>query len=59
MITSFIRYIAKKSDNVQVQVLCATLYGLVSIFGIGPTVLIIMKMRKKAIQAQRKPKQHA
>jgi hypothetical protein len=37
---------ARKSHNVQVQAGCALLYGLLSIFGFGGTVAIIMQLRK-------------
>jgi hypothetical protein len=41
-----IEYLARKTHNVQYQVLCATIYGLLHLFGIGGTIAIIAKMRK-------------
>lgn len=49
MILAIIKYFAKRSRNVQAQVLLATFYGLVSLFGIRGTIPIILKMRRKAI----------
>jgi hypothetical protein len=37
---------AKKSHDVRIQLLCATLYGLFHIFGVGGALAIIMKARK-------------
>lgn len=46
MLKSFLRYCAKKSHDVKIQLLLATLYGLVDLFGITGAVAIIMKARK-------------
>jgi len=46
MIKSILKYFATKSHDVRIQLLCATLFGLVSIFGIGGALSIIMKARK-------------
>ena len=54
MITAILKFFAKRTHNVQAQVLLATFYGLVSLFGVRGTIPIIMKMRKKAIQTQSK-----
>lgn len=39
-------YFARRSHNVQVQVLLAGLHGLLSVFGVKGTIAIILKMRK-------------
>lgn len=46
MIKRLFAYFAKRSHDVRVQLLCATIYGLLSIFGFGGTVAIIIKARK-------------
>jgi len=43
-----LRYCAMKSHDVQVQLLCATIHGLVDIFGIGGAFAILLKARKIA-----------
>jgi hypothetical protein len=43
---TILAYFAKKSHNVRVQLLFATFHGLLSIFGFGGTIAIIMKVRK-------------
>lgn len=48
MLKAFIRYLAKKSHNVRLQLLYATLFGLLELYGFGGTVSIIMKARKLA-----------
>lgn len=52
---ALLMYFGKKSHNIQVQLLCATLYGLLSIFGTGGTIAIILKARKLAA-AKHKPR---
>lgn len=44
-ICNTLAFFAKKSHNVNVQCLLATVYGLVSIFGIGGTIAIMLKMK--------------
>lgn len=56
MITSILRFFAKRTNNVQVQVLLATLYGLVALYGVRGTVPIILKMRRAALATQAKNK---
>jgi hypothetical protein len=46
MLKSVIRYFGKKTHNVRIQLLCATLYGLLELYGLGGTFAIIMKARK-------------
>lgn len=46
MITKLLRYLARRSHDVRIQLLLATLYGLVSIFGLGGAVAILLKARK-------------
>ena len=53
MICKFLSWSAKRSHNVQIQAGCALLHGLISIFGIGGTMAIVMQLRKLK---QRKPK---
>jgi hypothetical protein len=55
MLKKILAYFGRKSHNVQVQLLCATLYGLISLFGIGGTIAIIMKARKVANTRVHKP----
>ena len=56
MLLVIIRYFAKKTKNVQAQVLLATFYGLLSLYGVGGTVPIILKMRKHALSIAKKGK---
>jgi hypothetical protein len=46
MIYKLLKYAAKHSHNVKLQVLLACFYGLLSIFGVSGTILILMKARK-------------
>lgn len=46
MIKRVILFFAKRTHNLQYQLLCATLYGLVSIYGVRGSVLILMKVSK-------------
>lgn len=46
MIPKLLRYLAKRSHDVRIQLLLATLYGLTSIYGLGGALSIIMKARK-------------
>ena len=46
MIKKLLKWSARKSHNVQAQAAFALIYGLYDIFGFGPTVAIIMKLRK-------------
>lgn len=46
MIKAIIMYLGKRTKTVQVQLLCATLYGLVSLYGVGGAVAIVFKARK-------------
>lgn len=46
MILRLLRYFAKKSHDVRTQLLLASLYGLVSLYGVGGSVTIILKARK-------------
>jgi hypothetical protein len=48
MLKGLIRYFAKKTHNVRIQLLCATLFGLLELYGFGGTIAIIMKARKLA-----------
>ena len=43
-----IRYLARKSHNVRLQLLYATLFGLLELYGLGGTIAIILKARKLA-----------
>ncbi len=54
---TILAYFAKRSHNVRVQVFLALFHGLLSIFGVGGTVAIVMKLRKQA-QKQTKAKKH-
>lgn len=47
MIKKVLAFFARRSHNVKVQCLLATIYGLVSIFGIGGTINIMLKMKKQ------------
>jgi len=53
MIKKLLAWSARRSHNVQVQAGLALLHGLIDIFGIGPTIAIIMKLRK--LKQPRKP----
>lgn len=46
MIPKILRYFAKRSHDVRIQLLLATLYGLTSIYGLSGALSIIMKARK-------------
>lgn len=48
---TILAFVARHIHNVQVQVALATLHGLISIFGIGGTIAILMKVRKHASKA--------
>lgn len=48
MIKRLIMYFGKRSHNIQVQLLCATFYGLVSIYGVFGSVAFFLKARKMA-----------
>ena len=54
MIRSILKYFAKRSHDVRVQCFCALFYGLISIFGISKTVLILVKLRKIQPQPKRR-----
>jgi hypothetical protein len=54
-ITAILAFFAKRSHNVKTQVLIASVYGLVSIFGVGGTIQIMLKMRA---QVEKEQKQH-
>lgn len=47
-IGELIRYASKKSHDVQIQLLCATCYGLVDLYGLRGSIAIIIKARKLA-----------
>ena len=47
MIERFLRYVAYKSHNVNVQLLLASLYGLVKLYGWQGAFAIVMKARKQ------------
>jgi hypothetical protein len=51
---TILRYFAKKSHDVRIQLLLATIYGLLDLFGFGGTVAILIKARKLA--AAKKPR---
>jgi hypothetical protein len=51
---AILSYFARKSHNVRIQVFLALFYGLLSIFGVGGTLSIIMKIRKQAKQQKTK-----
>lgn len=46
MIKRLFAYFAKRSHDVRIQLLCATIYGLLSVFGVFGTIAIILKARK-------------
>jgi len=46
MISKLIAYFAKRSHDVRVQVALAALHGCLSIFGVGGTIAIIIKLRR-------------
>jgi hypothetical protein len=48
IITGILAFFAKKSHNLKTQVLLASVYGLVAIFGVGGTIQIMLKMRAQA-----------
>jgi hypothetical protein len=48
MIKRVLMYFGRKTHDVRVQLLCATLYGLVSLFGVGGAIAVILKARKLA-----------
>jgi hypothetical protein len=52
IITNILAFFAKKSKNVKTQCLLATVYGLVTIFGIGGTVQIMLKMKSQVEKEQ-------
>ena len=52
MIKKLLAWSARRSHNVQLQAGLALLHGLIDIFGVGPTIAIIMKLRK--LNKQRK-----
>jgi hypothetical protein len=41
-----LKFIARRIHNVKIQVLLATIYGLIDIFGYGATFAIMLKMKK-------------
>jgi hypothetical protein len=53
MITFVLKWAAKRTHNIQAQAAFALLFGLVSIFGIKGTILIVMQLRK--LKQRRKP----
>jgi hypothetical protein len=48
LIKRLLMYFGRKTHDVRIQLLCATLYGLVSMYGIGGGIAIILKARKLA-----------
>jgi len=46
LILKTIAYFARKSHTVQIQVVLGAMYGLIAIYGVGPAIAIIMKLRK-------------
>jgi hypothetical protein len=54
MIANLLRYFAKKSHNVRVQLLLATMYGLVSIYGVTGAFTILMKARRLVKQPRKR-----
>lgn len=46
LIKSTLAYFAKRTHDLQTQLLLASMYGLVSLFGVSGTVAILMKARK-------------
>lgn len=51
---TLLRYLSHKTHNVQIQLLCATLFGLLSLYGYGGTAAIILKARK--LTTKKKPR---
>lgn len=43
---TLISYLARKSHNIRTQLLCATIFGLLSLYGYTGTFAIILKARK-------------
>jgi hypothetical protein len=43
---AIIRFFAVRTHNVKAQLLLSTFYGLLSIYGFGGTVAIMLKVRK-------------
>jgi hypothetical protein len=56
MILKLLKFTARRVHNVKVQLLMATFYGLLDIYGFGGTVAIILKIRKQAERVQWKNK---
>lgn len=56
MIKKLLTYLAKRSHDVRVQTALAAVYGLISIFGVSKTVLIMVQLnkvgRKKVVRAR-------
>lgn len=48
MIKRVIQYFGHRTHNIQVQLLCATFYGLVSLYGVFGSIAIFIKARKMA-----------
>lgn len=48
MIKSILYFFAKRTHEVRTQLLLATLYGLVAIYGVGGGLSIILKAKKIA-----------
>jgi hypothetical protein len=46
VIKKTLAYFAKRTHDIKLQLLLATLYGLVSLFGTGGAIMIIIKARK-------------
>lgn len=55
MIKRTLAYFAKRTHDVRMQLLIATLYGLISLYGIGGTVAIMLKARKLSKMRKVKP----
>lgn len=53
MIKKLLTYFAKRSHDVRIQVALASVYGLISIFGVGKTLLIMNQLRKQAKKGAR------
>jgi len=56
MITNILRYFAKRTHNVQMQLLLATLFGCIELYGIYGTFAIISKNAKAT---KKRVKKHA
>lgn len=54
MIPKLLRFLARRSHNVKVQVFLALFHGLISCFGIPGTILILVKLRKLAPKTKRR-----